>query len=151
VDHAQDDGATLPLYADGMKGSFLGPRNTAEEIEIFLKGKNLPYENYSRQELPSVVAQLLADGNIIGLHQGRMEFGPRALGGRSIIGDPRSPQMQSVMNLKIKYRESFRPFAPSIQRERVSEWFELDADSPYMLLVADVVKGKRRDMTDAEK
>ena len=151
VDHAQDEGATLPLYADGMKGSFLGPRNTAEEIEIFLKGKNLPYENYSRQELPSVVAQLLADGNIIGLHQGRMEFGPRALGGRSIIGDPRSPQMQSVMNLKIKYRESFRPFAPSVLREHVSDWFDLNTDSPYMLLVADVLPRHRRAMTEEER
>ena len=138
-------------YADGMKGSYLGPRNTEKEIEAFLGTNHAPFEKYHCDELPQVVAELLSDGKIVGLHQGRMEFGPRALGGRSIIGDPRSPQMQSVMNLKIKYRESFRPFAPSIQRERVSEWFELDADSPYMLLVADVVKGKRRDMTDAEK
>src|SRR5258705_7090205 len=121
-----------------MKGSFLGPRDTVEEIESFLKLKNLPYKNYSRAELPEVVAELVAAGKIIGLHQGRMEFGPRALGGRSIIGDPRSAEMQSAMNLKIKYRESFRPFAPSVLREQLADWFELDADSPYMLLVADV-------------
>lgn len=140
-----------PPYADGMKGSFLGPRDTVEEIESFLKSKNLPYKNYSRAGLPEVVAELLAAGKIIGLHQGRMEFGPRALGGRSIIGDPRSPEMQSVMNLKIKYRESFRPFAPSVLREHVSEWFDLDADSPYMLLVAEVLGKHRRRMSDAEE
>jgi len=135
-----------------MKGSFLGPRDTVEEIESFLKLKNLPYKNYSRAELPEVVPELLAAGKIIGLHQGRMEFGPRALGGRSIIGDPRSPEMQSVMNLKIKYRESFRPFAPSVLREHVSEWFDLDTDSPYMLLVADVLGKHRRKLSyDEEK
>ena len=94
---------------------------------------------------------MLVAGRIVGLHQGRMEFGPRALGARSIIGDPRSPQMQQVMNLKIKYRESFRPFAPSVLREHVAEWFELDADSPYMLLVADVLPSRRREMTSAEE
>jgi len=134
-----------------MKGSFLGPRDTVEEIESFLKSKNLPYKNYARAELPEVVAEILAAGKIIGLHQGRMEFGPRALGGRSIIGDPRSPEMQSVMNLKIKYRESFRPFAPSVLREHVSEWFELDTDSPYMLLVAEVLAKHRRAMSDDEE
>src|SRR6185437_1805336 len=99
---------------------------------------------YSREQLPEVVAELLAAEKVVGLHQGRMEFGPRALGCRSIIGDARSAQMQSVMNLKIKYRESFRPFAPSVLREHVAEWFELDGDSPYMLLVADVVKERRK-------
>ena len=98
-----------------------------------------------------MVAELLADEKVIGLHQGRMEFGPRALGGRSIIGDPRSPRMQSTMNLKIKYRESFRPFAPAVLREHVGEWFELDGDSPYMLLVADVAEGRRRRMTVEEE
>jgi len=97
------------------------------------------------------VADLLAGGKVVGLHQGRMEFGPRALGARSIIGDARSPQMQSLMNLKIKYRESFRPFAPSVLREHMSEWFELDADTPYMLFVADVVKDKRRQISETEK
>jgi carbamoyltransferase len=134
-----------------MKGSYLGPRHNEDEIEQFLKSKELPYKKYSRAELPDLIAGLLASGNIIGVHQGRMEFGPRALGGRSIIGDPRSPQMQAAMNLKIKYRESFRPFAPSVLREQVGDWFELDADSPYMLLVADVVGSRRRKMTAAEE
>ena len=139
VDHAQDGRANgLPPYVDGMKGSYLGPQNSVEEIEGFLKSKSLPYTKYSREQLPEVVAENSGRGKIIGLHQGRMEFGPRALGARSIIGDARSPAMQSVMNLKIKYRESFRPFAPSVLREHVAEWFELDYDSPYMMLVADV-------------
>ena len=141
----------LPPYADGMKGSFLGPRDSVEEIEAFLKSKNLPYNKYSREQLPEVVAELLAAEKVVGLHQGRMEFGPRALGARSIIGDARSAAMQSVMNLKIKYRESFRPFAPSVLRENVADWFELDYDSPYMMLVADVVEGRRREMSDEEK
>ena len=93
---------------------------------------------------PAIIRRMLADGNVIGLVQGRMEFGPRALGGRSILGDARSPTMQRMLNLKVKYRESFRPFAPSVLRERVADWFELDGDSPYMLLVADVAKGRRR-------
>ncbi len=150
-DHPQDVGGTLPPYEDGMKGSYLGPRHTVEEIETFLRENNLPYKKYSREELPGVIAELLASEKIIGLHQGRMEFGPRALGGRSIIGDARSPAMQSVMNLKIKYRESFRPFAPSVMREHVSEWFDLDGDSPYMLLVADVLSAHRRKMTAEEE
>ena len=141
----------LAPYADGMKGSYLGPRETEDSIHEFLATQNLTYQRYSRQELPSVIADLLVEGKVIGLHQGRMEFGPRALGGRSIIGDARSPQMQSIMNLKIKYRESFRPFAPSVLRECVSEWFDLNADSPYMLLVADVAESKRRSMTEGEK
>jgi carbamoyltransferase len=148
VNHAQDARAT---YSDSMKGSYLGPQNSVAEIEEFLRTNNLPYKNYSREELPEAVAALVADGKIVGLHQGRMEFGPRALGARSIIGDPRSSEMQSVMNLKIKYRESFRPFAPSILREHVAEWFELDYDSPYMMLVADVVAERRREMSEDEK
>jgi carbamoyltransferase len=128
---------------DAMNGSYLGPRDSEAEIEKYLNENGFAYTKYSREELPGVVGELLAAGKVIGLHQGRMEFGPRALGCRSIIGDARSPQMQSVMNLKIKYRESFRPFAPSVLREHVSEWFELDADSPYMLLVADVAPEKR--------
>jgi carbamoyltransferase len=141
----------LPPYADAMKGAYLGPRDTEEEIETYLKNKDLPYKKYSRAELPAVVAELLASEKVIGLHQGRMEFGPRALGCRSIIGDARSPRMQSVMNLKIKHRESFRPFAPSITREQVAEWFEMNTDSPYMLLVADVAKHRRRQMTAEEE
>jgi carbamoyltransferase len=140
----------LPRYADGMKGSFLGPRDTVEEIERFLSDRKLPYQKYSRAELPRVIADYLAGEKVIGLHQGRMEFGPRALGGRSIIGDPRSPAMQSVMNLKIKYRESFRPFAPSVTRENVADWFDLNYESPYMLLVADVLERHRTHLNDGE-
>jgi carbamoyltransferase len=151
VSPLDDSQSPLPPYDDGMKGSYLGPRDTVEEIENFLRAKNLPYKKYSREDLPGVVAELLASEKIIGLHQGRMEFGPRALGGRSIIGDARSPAMQSVMNLKIKYRESFRPFAPSVMREHVSEWFDLAGDSPYMLLVADVRPRHRRAMTAEEE
>ncbi|MGH9970077.1 MAG: carbamoyltransferase family protein [Pyrinomonadaceae bacterium] len=141
----------LPRYADGMKGSYLGPRHSEEEIEAFVTTRDLPCKKFARADLPEAVAGLLVEGKIIGLHQGRMEFGPRALGGRSIIGDPRSSTMQSVMNLKIKYRESFRPFAPSVLREQVADWFELDADSPYMLLVADVAEPRRRTMTEKEQ
>jgi len=141
----------LAAYADAMKGSYLGPGHSESEIETFLQSRGLPYKKYSATELPNVVAELLAAGKIIGLHQGRMEFGPRALGGRSIIGDPRSPEMQATMNLKIKYRESFRPFAPSVLREEVADWFDLNADSPYMLLVAEVARGRRRQMTPAEE
>jgi carbamoyltransferase len=137
-------------YADGMKGAYLGPRNSAEEIEAFLKVRGAPFRTYSREEIPAVVGDLLARENVVGLHQGRMEFGPRALGGRSIIGDARSPRMQSVMNLKIKFRESFRPFAPSVLREHLDDWFELDVDSPYMLLVAGVEPRRRRQMTSEE-
>ena len=128
---------------DQMKGSYLGPRDSEEDIEEFLRANNLSYTKYSREQLPSVVAELLAQGKIIGLHQGRMEFGPRALGCRSIIADARAPEMQSVLNQKIKFRESFRPFAPSVLREHVSEWFELDHDSPYMSLVANVTPEKQ--------
>ncbi len=128
---------------DAMKGSYLGPRDSDEEIEAFLESNKIAYTKYSREELPEVVAELLAQGKVVGLHQGRMEFGPRALGNRSIIGDARCAEMQSVMNLKIKFRESFRPFAPSVQREHLSEWFDLEVDSPYMLLVADVAREKR--------
>ncbi|MDX2031919.1 MAG: carbamoyltransferase [Blastocatellia bacterium] len=139
------------LFADGMKGSYLGPRDTEEEIEKYLKANNYPYKKYSREELPNAVGELLASEKVVGLHQGRMEFGPRALGGRSIIGDARSTKMQSIMNLKIKYRESFRPFAPSVLREHVADWFELNEDSPYMLIVADVSKSRRRMMTPEEE
>ncbi|MCI0664372.1 MAG: carbamoyltransferase [Acidobacteria bacterium] len=143
------NGVPLP-YADGMKGSYLGPSNSEAEIEQYLKGHNFPYTKYSRSDLPKAIAKLLAEEKVVGLHQGRMEFGPRALGGRSIIGDARSPKMQSVMNLKIKYRESFRPFAPSVLREHVADWFDLNLDSPYMLLVADVAGNRLRKMTSQE-
>ena len=150
-DQSNGEQKHLTAYADGMKGSYLGPRHSEAEIESFLRPRQLPYVKYSRETLPGVVADLLAAGKIVGLHQGRMEFGPRALGGRSIIGDPRSPEMQATMNLKIKHRESFRPFAPSVLREQVAEWFELNTDSPYMLLVANVENTRRRQMTAEEE
>lgn len=128
---------------DKMQGSYLGPCFANEEIEQYLKANGIPYVRLSDDILMERVAHELAAGKVVGWFQGRMEFGPRALGGRSILGDARNPTMQSVMNLKIKYRESFRPFAPSVLRERVSDYFELDTDSPYMLLVAPV-KEKRR-------
>ena len=140
----------LPPYEDGMSGAFLGPSYSSEEISSWLSSRSYPYRTLAPAELPAAVADLLASGKVVGLLQGRMEFGPRALGGRSILGDPRSPAMQSVMNLKIKFRESFRPFAPSVLREEAAGWFEFDRDSPYMLLCADVAKGLRREMTDAE-
>lgn len=136
---------------DGMKGAYLGPSYSNDEIEQFLKSIDAPYIRLSDEEMIDRVAVELADEKVVGWLQGRMEFGPRSLGGRSILGDARSPKMQSVMNLKIKYRESFRPFAPSVLRERVADYFEMDADSPYMLLVAPVCKKRRREMTDAER
>jgi carbamoyltransferase len=141
----------LPPYQDGMKGAYLGPAFPMSDIERFLGERKAPYRRVGREALPRVVADLLASEKVVGLHQGRMEFGPRALGSRSILGDARSSKMQSVMNLKIKYRESFRPFAPSVLCEHVHEWFELDRDSPYMLLVADVQKDRRRKMTPEEE
>lgn len=140
----------LPPYRDGMKGSYLGPGYTTAQVVTFLESRNLPYQRLDRSLLPGRVAELLDGEQVVGLLQGRMEFGPRALGARSILGDPRSPRMQSVMNLKIKYRESFRPFAPSILREKVADWFELDTDSPYMLLVANVQRSRQRQMTPEE-
>jgi carbamoyltransferase len=128
---------------DTMKGGYLGPRFSNEEIERFLKAQDAPYERLSDADMLNRVAEEMAAGKVIGWFQGRMEFGPRALGGRSIIGDARSTKMQSVMNLKIKYRESFRPFAPSVLRERVADYFEMDCDSPYMLLVAPVREERR--------
>ncbi len=128
---------------DAMQGSFLGPSYTNGQIKQFLQAKGAPYEQLSDEDLFDRVAEDLANGKVVGWFQGRMEFGPRALGGRSILGDARDPKMQSVMNLKIKFRESFRPFAPSVLRERVFDYFSLDTDSPYMLLVAPVVEHRR--------
>lgn len=132
---------------DTMHGSYLGPSFTQSEILAALAPFNAPYTIYSESELFTEAAALLAQGNVIGWFQGRMEFGPRALGARSIIGDPRSAKMQSIMNLKIKYRESFRPFAPAIKEDKVSEWFEFNAKSPYMLMVAPVKDAHRIPMT----
>lgn len=136
---------------DGMKGSYLGPEFSQAHIEKELDQCGAVYTSYSPEEVVAKTAQALADGKAIGWMNGRMEFGPRSLGGRSILADPRSPTMQKLLNLKVKYRESFRPFAPSILREDVSEWFDLDSDSPYMLLVADVDKSKQRTMSQEEE
>ena len=132
-----------PTYADAMNGSYLGPRFDAAAMEQFVTERGLTATPLTPGVLAERIAQLIADQKVVGLFQGRMEFGPRALGGRSIIGDARSPSMQSIMNLKIKFRESFRPFAPAVLREHVAEWFDLDAESPYMLLVADVRADRR--------
>jgi carbamoyltransferase len=136
---------------DGMQGAYLGPEFSQDEIERRLTAGGARFTTLCECELISAGASALAEGKALGWFQGRMEFGPRALGARSILGDARSPTMQSVLNLKVKYRESFRPFAPSVLRERVSDYFELDADSPYMLLVAGVVESRRRAMTPEER
>jgi len=133
-----------------MKGSYLGPQFSHNDIKERLTRCGAVFETLSKEEVKERTAQALANGKAVGWMNGRMEFGPRALGGRSIIADPRSPTMQKLLNLKVKYRESFRPFAPSVLREDLSNWFEMDDDSPYMLLVADVVKDKRRKMTAGE-
>jgi carbamoyltransferase len=135
---------------DAMKGSYLGPVWQQSDIERRLTEAGAKFTVLSDDALIEQTAQALADEKAVGWMQGRMEFGPRALGGRSILGDPRSPTMQKVLNLKVKYRESFRPFAPSVLREDVAEWFELDGDSPYMLMVAPVAEKHRRAMTEDE-
>ena len=131
---------------DFQKGSYLGPAYRNEEIERYLKEIKADYEYVPDEALPERIARLMLEENVIGWYRGRMEFGPRALGSRSIIGDARSPKMQSIMNLKIKFRESFRPFAPAVLRERVKDYFETDYASPYMLLVTDVLKERRKPM-----
>ncbi|MEP6518818.1 carbamoyltransferase family protein [Microcoleus vaginatus] len=136
---------------DQMRGSYLGPRFTDAEILEYLDAVKASYHRLDDAELMPQLAEILEQGNVVGWFQGRMEFGPRALGGRSIIGDPRSAKMQSVMNLKIKYRESFRPFAPSILAERVADYFEIDHSSPYMLLVAPVKESLRIPMTPEQE
>jgi carbamoyltransferase len=132
---------------DSMRGAYLGPGYAPEEIESFLRERGIPSERMDRPALLKRVAGLLADGQVVGWFDGRMEFGPRALGARSILGDPRNPRMQAELNLKIKFREGFRPFAPSVLRERVREYFELECDSPYMLLVAPVARERCIEMT----
>jgi carbamoyltransferase len=136
---------------DGMRAALLGPGYRDEEIRAFLEAQGAVALPLGEDELPVRVAELLAEGKVVGWFQGRMEFGPRALGARSILGDPRSPETQSVMNLKIKFRESFRPFAPSVLRERVRDFFELSEDSPYMLLVAPVREERQIPMTEAQQ
>ena len=139
------------MNGDSMKGSYLGPRYTNDQIEQTLRDLGAVYNRLEEDQLLEEMAQHLASEKVVGWFQGRMEFGPRALGGRSILGDPRSEKMQSVMNLKIKFRESFRPFAPSVLRERVSDYFEMDADSPYMLLVAPVLDKRRVHLTKEQE
>lgn len=136
---------------DGMGGAYLGPSFTADEIEATLERYGAKYQRLERDELIDRAARAIADGNVVGWFNGRMEFGPRALGSRSILGDPRSPEMQKKMNLKIKFRESFRPFAPSVLEHRASDYFELDAESPYMLLVSPVREDRRVAMTEEQK
>jgi carbamoyltransferase len=136
---------------DFQKGSYLGPSFENGYLETFMKSQRIPYTELRDEEIPDRIADLVADEKVIGWFQGRMEFGPRALGSRSIIGDARSPEMQTTMNLKIKFRESFRPFAPSVIEERASEVFDIDRESPYMLLVAQVRKEVCRDLAADEQ
>ncbi|HTN98358.1 MAG TPA: carbamoyltransferase [Nordella sp.] len=136
---------------DAMQGAYIGPSYSQPDIEKRLTAAGAVFDVMDDATLLATTADALVDGKAVGWHQGRMEFGPRALGNRSILGDPRSPAMQSVLNLKVKFRESFRPFAPSVLREDVAQWFEIDSDSPYMLMVADVVKDRRKIMTEEQQ
>ncbi len=145
-----DKPRTVDGTQDLMQGSYLGPDYSEEELRTFLDAESIPYKKYSDQDLPAAVADILAQEKVVGWFSGRMEFGPRALGARSIIGDARSPKMQETMNLKIKFRESFRPFAPSVLFDNMSEHFEIKHPSPYMLLVAPVKKEIRKEMNAEE-
>lgn len=149
--HEYLDQPRQPERGDSMRGSYLGPRFSSSDIIRYLDEMRIPYHQLEDAPLFGELARLLDEGKVIGWFQGRMEFGPRALGGRSIIGDPRSRAMQSTMNLKIKYRESFRPFAPSVKAERVQDWFEQDRPSPYMLIVAPIAEDKRTAMTPEQQ
>ncbi len=146
-----DNQRTADGQKDFMKASLLGPEYGDEQILEYLNANNIPYKKLSAGEMPTRVADLIAEQKTVGWFQGRMEFGPRALGARSIIGDARSPQMQEIMNLKIKFRESFRPFAPSVLKEKASDYFDIDSESPYMLIVAPVKESIRRAMTKDEQ
>jgi len=146
-----DNPRQAPGQRDMQSGSYLGPNYSNVNIESWLKENSYPYHKLNNEEAPKKVAELVQQQKVIGWFSGRMEFGPRALGARSIIGDARSSEMQSIMNLKIKYRESFRPFAPSCLVEDVSEFFDLDRESPYMLLVASVKEDRRLSMTEEQK
>lgn len=148
--HFQGQPRKLNGVMDKMKGSYLGPEFAQDEIEARLSAAGAKFSVQSDNETIDRTSTALTEGKAVGWFQGRMEFGPRALGGRSILGDPRDPAMQKTLNLRVKFRESFRPFAPSVLREDVADWFDLDEDSPYMLLVADVKANQRRDMTEEE-
>ncbi len=145
------NGRVLDSTQDGMRGAFLGPEYSQDEVEQRLSAAGARFETLDDDALLDACATALEQGQALGWHRGRMEFGPRALGARSILGDPRSPTMQKLLNLKVKYRESFRPFAPSVLREDLPGWFDLDEDSPYMLLVADVAAKHRIPMTDEQQ
>lgn len=150
--HQLFDNPRTPELPDSQMGSYIGPKFSNDQIKTYLDSANADYRFYEREDsLCDEIAKLLDGGKIVGLFQGRMEFGPRALGGRSIIGDPRNPEMQAKMNLKIKFRESFRPFAPSVLAERAADYFDLETESPYMLLVAPVRKEIRKPLNDEQE
>jgi len=149
--YLQKERPTPRGQGDAMQGSYLGPAFSEQEIAKYLKDHDIPHRQLAPEALPATIADLIAARKVIGWFQGRMEFGPRALGGRSILGDARSPKMQETMNIKIKFRESFRPFAPAILAEKVDDYFELERESPYMLLVAQVKKERQKPMTAAQQ
>jgi carbamoyltransferase len=149
--HQKRDRVLETNAIDGMQGSYLGPAYGQQQVESELAAAGAKFITLSDDDVIDRAAKSLSAGKAVGWMQGRMEFGPRALGNRSILGDPRSPTMQKMLNLKVKYRESFRPFAPSVLREDVADWFELDGESPYMLLVAGVRKERRRPMSQEEQ
>lgn len=149
--HGIAGGPRKPQRGDAMQGAYIGPSYSQADTESRLKAAGAVFEVLDDAALLATTADALVAGKAVGWHQGRMEFGPRALGNRSILGDPRSPSMQSVLNLKVKFRESFRPFAPSVLREDVAQWFEIDTESPYMLMVADVDKDRRKIMTTEQE
>jgi carbamoyltransferase len=142
---------TLNGVMDAMKGSYLGPVYADDDIATRLKAAGAKFDVLNEDDTIAQTADALANEKAVGWFQGRMEFGPRALGGRSILGDPRSATMQKTLNLRVKYRESFRPFAPSVLREDVADWFDISTDSPYMLMVAPVVENRRVAMTEDEQ
>jgi carbamoyltransferase len=135
---------------DSMSGSFLGPKYQQDEIEDCLNDLGANYKILNEEQIIQNTCEALIEGKAIGWHQGRMEFGPRALGSRSIIGDSRSPSMQKILNLKVKYRESFRPFAPSVLNEKVSDWFDINSESPYMAIVSTVKKEHRKEVSNLD-
>jgi len=147
----QDKPRFIPKDGDSMQGAFLGPSFNSSDCKKRLTQEGATLQEYSTDKIIELTANALASGKAVGWMQGRMEFGPRALGGRSILADPRSPTIQKLLNLKVKYRESFRPFAPSVLREDLTDWFEIDHDSPYMSLVAEVSKSRLRPMSQQEK
>ena len=146
-----NENRTVDVSGNDMQGSYLGSSFSQSEIERRLTDLGAVFETMTDDQLVNETAKALSDGKAVGWHQGRMEFGPRALGNRSILADPRNSDTQKTLNLKVKFRESFRPFAPSVLREHVSEWFDISTDSPYMLLVADVAKNKKQAMTPEQE